>query len=198
MLDDYAHDFVPGTPVLAMLHGTGGDRASFGAFAAELAPGAGVLSLDGDVMEGPMRRFFRRRAEGVYDMDDLARRTARLGGFLTAAAGAYGFEAAGTVGVGYSNGANILANLLFVGGFRPGRAVLMHPLIPFAPDPGPSLEGMDVLVTAGRRDPICPWRLTESLVAALEARGAAVTLAAHDGGHEVRPEEVAAIRRFLG
>ena len=198
-LESYEHDFapgLPGAPVLVLLHGTGGDRRSFATLAPMLAEGAGVLSLDGDVQEGPARRFFRRRGEGIYDMDDLAARTAALGRFLAAAAAEYGFGAADAVGVGYSNGANILANLLFEGPWRPGRAVLMHPLIPYAPG-GQDRIGTAVLVTAGRRDPIGPWRLTERLVEALAWRGAPVSLAAQDGGHELRPEEVAAARAFL-
>ena len=39
-------------------------------------------------------------------------------------------------------------------------AVLMHPLIPFEPAVKGSLHGKHVLITAGRRDPICPPDLT--------------------------------------
>ena len=42
---------------------------------AVVAPEAAVLSVRGNVRENGMNRFFRRRAEGVYDMEDLARRT---------------------------------------------------------------------------------------------------------------------------
>jgi phospholipase/carboxylesterase len=74
--------------------------------------------------------------------------------------------------------------------------VLMHPLIPFEPVPG-SLAGKRVLVTAGRRDPICPPELTTRLIDHLRVRGADATLEWHEGGHDVRESEIAAMREFL-
>lgn len=199
-LDYYTHDHaapqIPGAPTLVMLHGTGGDRTSFGRLAETLAPGAGVLSLDGDVSEFGHRRFFRRRAEGVYDMADLAERTGRLSRFLGAAVDAYGLDPASAIGVGYSNGANILANLALTGQGALRRHVLMHPLIPFHPEPGPALDGAQILITAGRRDPICPPEQTRRLADELSRRGAEVRLAWFDGGHEVSPSEVSEIAQF--
>ncbi len=128
-------------------------------------------------------------------MDDLARRTEAMAKFLTAEK-----EAAGdppTIGLGYSNGANILASVAFA---HPGivdRLVLMHPLIPFTPDPQPGLAGRRILITAGRRDPICPAPATQRLADWLEAQGAQVTLTWTDGGHEIRPDETEAVRAFL-
>jgi phospholipase/carboxylesterase len=100
-------------------------------------------------------------------------------------------------GLGYSNGANILASVVFA---RPAlfeRAALLHPLIPFEPQVRGSLAGTRLLVTAGRRDPICPPDLTERLLARLRAGGADVTVAWHSGGHEVRPDEIEAARAFF-
>jgi phospholipase/carboxylesterase len=54
-----------------------------------------------------------------------------------------------------------------------------------------------MLITAGRRDPICPLPLTEALTAFLRDQGAAVTLDLHEGGHEVRQQEVSAVAEFL-
>lgn len=77
------------------------------------------------------------------------------------------------------------------------KAVLMHPLIPFEPSDA-DLSGTDILVTPGQRDPICPPHLTQRLEAVLRARNANVTLAWHEGGHEMRPSEIEAARVFLG
>jgi phospholipase/carboxylesterase len=194
----YAHDLIRGPgPLVAALHGTGGDRRSFGALVRRMAPDASLLAIDGDVMEGPMRRFFRREAEGRYDMADLARRTAALGAFLDGVVAAERFDAAEAAGVGYSNGANILANLLLTGRGPIRRMALMHPLIPFEPGPLPDLSGADVLITAGRRDPISPAPLTETLAALLRDAGASVETAWHGGGHEATSEELAAVAAFL-
>lgn len=181
--------------LLALFHGTGGDAESFLGLGRAVSETAALLALDGDVSEGGMRRFFRRRAEGVYDMADLAERTARLDSFLEAALAKHAPDPARVVGIGYSNGANILANLAFESPDRVRRMILMHPLIPFEP-PAADLSSLSVLITAGRRDPICPPQLTEALAQALKSRGATVTLEWRPGGHELDMGEVEAARRF--
>lgn len=197
-MSDYLHrehEASPGHPLLVLLHGTGGDENQFFEFGRQLMSEAGLLSPRGDVSEGGAARFFRRRAEGQYDMADLARATGKMARFVREAAARRG--ASTTIGLGYSNGANILASVLFDEAGVFDSAVLMHPLIPFEPFALPDLAGKRVLITAGRRDPICPPDLTERLAATLTQGGAAVTLVWHEGGHEIRDEEIAAVRRFL-
>ena len=204
-LETYHHRFVPGTDAsgrtLILLHGTGSDEDSFlglgRALIEEDAPQMAMLSIRGNVSENGMNRFFRRLAEGVYDMEDLARRTADLGAFLAAAAVHYERPQSGFIGVGYSNGANILANLLFKLPNAVRAAVLMHPLIPFEPDPQPGLSGKPVFVSAGENDPITPFAETQVLLEWLGRQGAQVGAAVHRGGHEVRPEEVEAVKNWL-
>ena len=138
-------------------------------------------------------RFFRRTGEGVYDMDDLARRTEAMASFIASETG----DAPRTVGLGYSNGANILAAVAFDNPDLVDDLVLMHPLIPWDPAPQPGLSGRRILITAGRRDPICPAPQTEALAAYLQSQGAEVTLHWHEGGHEIRQDEVDAVQSFL-
>jgi phospholipase/carboxylesterase len=128
-------------------------------------------------------------------MADLARRTEDLIDFVAAARTHYGLG--DLVGVGYSNGANILTSLLLSRPDLIRSAVLMHPLIPFALPAEQALAGMPVLITGGERDPIAPLAATRALADGLAARGAAVRALLHPGGHELPPEEVAAVRDFL-
>ena len=69
-------------PVLLLLHGTGGDENSLLALAEIIDPEASVLSVRGNILEHGMPRFFRRLAEGIFDMEDLAFRTKELHEFL--------------------------------------------------------------------------------------------------------------------
>ncbi|PBB37290.1 alpha/beta hydrolase [Mesorhizobium sp. WSM3868] len=194
----YIHKVLPGSPGSALLfvfHGTGADENQLLSFGRELAPSATIVSARGDVSEQGAARFFRRTGEGVYDMDDLARATAKMAGFVKAHVEAA--KPSAVFGLGYSNGANILASVVFA---EPGlfdAAALMHPLIPFEPQVQGSLAGRRILITAGRRDPICPPNLTTRLEAYLRADGADVTVEWHDGGHEVRPNEIEAARRLF-
>lgn len=199
-LDLYSHIFAPSdapdAATAVLLHGTGGDAAGFLELGQIAAPGLNHLALDGDVLEGGARRFFRRKAEGVYDFDDLAARTDRLAAFLSAAAERYDAEPTRLVGIGYSNGANILANLSFSKPAALKRVVLMHPLIPYEP-PEVDLTGLEVLITAGRRDPICPPAMTERLVAAYQARGAQAAVVWRPGGHQMDGSELDETRGFI-
>jgi phospholipase/carboxylesterase len=180
-------------PTLFLFHGTGGDEHQFLGLGAQLLPGARLVAPRGDVSEGGALRYFRRTGEGRYDMADLKRATQKTADFVAAEKG--GGEA---LGFGYSNGANIIAAVLFDAPEAFDKAVLLHPLIPFTPKPQPGLTGKPVLITAGRRDGMCPAPQTEALVQWFEAQGADVTVFWHDGGHEVRQEELLAVQEWLG
>lgn len=196
--DAYIHKMLPGSPgspLLFVLHGTGADENQLLSFGRELLPSATVVSPRGDVSEQGAARFFRRTGEGVYDMDDLARATAKMAGFVRAHVEAA--KPSAVFGLGYSNGANILASVVFAEPTLFDATALMHPLIPFEPQVKGSLAGRRILITAGRRDPICPPNLTTRLEAYLRADGADVTVEWHDGGHEVRPNESEAARRLF-
>lgn len=183
----------PDAPLLVLLHGTGGNEQQFLALGPQLAPGARILAIRGDVSEGGALRYFRRTGEGVYDMADLARATGKLAAFLRERRGA----ASSVLGFGYSNGANILASVLFSHPETVERAALLHPLIPFVPPPQPGLGGRRVLVTAGQRDPIAPLAASEALVAYFRAQGATVEASVHPGGHELVQQELVAARGFF-
>lgn len=183
-----------GAPLMMTFHGTGGTEHQFAGLAAGLLPGASHVAPRGDVSEHGALRFFRRTGEGVYDMDDLARRTQAMADFVRDTQTR--LQPPVTLGLGYSNGANILASVLFAAPGLFDAVVLMHPLIPFRPAPA-DLTGRRVLVTAGRRDPICPPALTEGLVAVLREDGAEVEVVWHEGGHEIRPAEIDAAAAFV-
>ncbi|MGA7369616.1 MAG: hypothetical protein WBX01_10850 [Nitrososphaeraceae archaeon] len=59
-----------------------------------------------------MPRFFRRLAEGVFDVEDLKFRTNELADFVQSASRRYAFDLNRTMAAGYSNGANIAASIL--------------------------------------------------------------------------------------
>jgi phospholipase/carboxylesterase len=165
----FVHRFVAGqagAPALLLLHGTGGDESDLLPLGEQLAPGAALLSPRGQVLEHGMPRFFRRLAEGVFDQEDLARRTDDLARFIRRAREAYALGDTPLVAVGYSNGANIAASLLLRGVGVLAGAVLLRPMVPFEPASPAALEGVPTLLLAGRLDPIAgetPARLAELL-----------------------------------
>jgi phospholipase/carboxylesterase len=184
-----------GAPLFFTFHGTGGDEHQFFDLAQQLMPDAHVIALRGDVSEHGALRFFKRKAEGVYDLDDLALRIKALSEFIGAHVAR--IKPSRVLGLGYSNGANILASLAFSPPRLFDAMVLMHPLIPWTPADTDQLSGTRILITAGKHDPICPVSQTEQLFTNFQNQNADVSLQWHDGGHELRQTEVEFTRRFL-
>lgn len=185
----------PGQPIFFVLHGTGGDENQFFDFGSRLLPDATIISPRGDVAERGAARFFKRKAEGVYDLDDLDRATKHMAEFVSAHRDQS--QAGKVIGLGFSNGANILANVLIEFPDLFDAAVLMHPLIPFEPKPSQAPASRRVLITAGEHDPISPVPLTNALAAYLEGQGGDVAMEWHPGGHEIRSNEIDAVRTFV-
>jgi predicted esterase len=182
---------------LLLLHGTGGDEHDLIPLGDLIDPAANLLSPRGQVLEHGMPRFFRRLAEGVFDLDDLRTRAHQLADFVTAESAAYGFPTDGVTAVGFSNGANIAAAMLLL---RPGlvrRAVLLRAMVPLEPESPPSLGGTQVFIAAGEHDPIIPPANSERLAELLRSAGADVTLRWFPVGHQLTRADVDASRDWL-
>jgi phospholipase/carboxylesterase len=190
----HAEGAAAGGTLAFAFHGTGGSERQVEPLLRDLAPDAAIVAPRGDVSEHGAARNFLRRAEGDDDMADLARATVKMAGFVEAHVAAA--RPARVVGLGYSNGVNILACVIFE---RPDlfvAAVLMHPLIPWTPAAAPVRTR--VLITAGARDPICPPAQTRALEHWFRGQGAEVGIHWHPGGHELDRSEITAAARFLG
>lgn len=190
------HIFKQGTdtsaPVLLLLHGTGGTEQDLLPIAEMIAPSSSVLSVRGNVLEHGMPRFFRRLAEGVFDIEDLIFRTQELHDFLDEAAEEHGFDRKRLVAVGYSNGANIAGSLLFHHANALLGAVLLHPMVPRREMELPDLAGTACFIGAGLNDPICTAEETEELAALLKSAGATVETHWDRMGHQLSRAEVEA------
>lgn len=182
---------------LLLLHGTGGDENDLIPLGDLIDPAANLLSLRGPVLENGMPRFFRRLAEGVFDMEDLHRRTSDLATFISAAASHYAFAADDVVAVGFSNGANIAASVLLSHPRALRRAILLRAMVPHVPAAPPALAGARVFIGAGRMDPIITPANTEQLARMLGEYGAEVTLEWFPVGHQLTRADVDAARAWL-
>ncbi len=177
MYDPHIHLYRPGeahaNTGLLLLHGTGGDEHELLHIAHRAAPGLPVLSLRGKVVEGELYRHFARFADGQLDEADLRAKVDELAAAIAHFRDLYGFGP--VVGMGYSNGANLIAAALLL---RPGLftgAVLMRSVLPIEPGPeARRLDGLPVLVVTGEQDDIAPLSRASDLVSALEGVGAQV------------------------
>jgi predicted esterase len=196
----FKHRFISGAdssrPPLLLLHGTGGNEDDLMPLGEALLPGASRLSPRGQVLENGAPRFFRRLAEGVFDLEDLKTRTHQLADFVESAGRTYQLPSP-PIAVGFSNGANIAAALLLL---RPGvlrGALLLRPMVPLVPEPLPSLDGVPVAIVAGRTDPIVRPEQSEELADLLRESGARVDLHWVAGGHGLTREDLEIGRRWL-
>lgn len=196
---DFIHEFVPGTSgrTLLLLHGTGGNEHDLIPFGKELDPSAALLSPRGKILENGMPRFFRRLAEGVFDLEDLRTRTHELADFVIAAAERYKIDISKIVAVGYSNGANIAASLLLLRPEILRAAILFRAMVPLIPDSMPDLSSVDIWIGAGDHDPIVPPSETQRLVDLLRRAGANVTIRFTNATHGLTDVEVRTAKRWL-
>ncbi len=182
----------PTKPTLLLLHGTGGTEQDLLPLAEKVDPDANVLSVRGNVSENGMPRFFRRLAEGVFDEEDLIFRTKELNEFLDKAAEENDFDRNNIIAIGYSNGANIAASLLFHFQDALRGAILHHPMVPRRNIELPDLSGKKVFIAAGKNDPMCPAQESVDLQTLLEEANAEVKVHWENNGHQLTFTEVEA------
>ena len=196
---DFIHEFISGSSnrTLLLLHGTGGNERDLIPLGRELDPTAALLSPRGKVLENGMPRFFRRLAEGIFDLEDLKNRTNELADFVAAAAQHYGFAPEKVVAAGYSNGANIAASMLLLRPEVLSTAILFRAMVPLVPDEQPKHSSMRVWIGAGTNDPIIPTSETKRLAELLRKAGADVTIRHFQAGHELTMADVEAARDWL-
>ncbi|XRG81107.1 alpha/beta hydrolase [Rossellomorea sp. GAMAL-10_SWC] len=182
----------PTKPTFLLLHGTGGNELDLLPLAGIINDEASVLSVRGNILENGMPRFFKRLAEGVFDEEDLIFRTKELNEFLDDAAEKYGFDRNNIIALGYSNGANIAASLLFHYQNALKGAILHHPMVPRKGIELPDLSGKKVFIAAGTNDPICSPMESAELKSLLEKANAVVELHWENKGHQLTMQEVEA------
>jgi len=182
---------------LLLLHGTGGDENDLIQLGQMLAPDAGLLSPRGTVSENGAARFFRRLAEGVFDVPDLHARTKDLVAFIAAAAAHYKFDASKVIAAGFSNGANIASSVLLSSPNALAGAILFRPMVPFIPENPTSLAGKRVFIGAGETDAIVPKTHPDRLAELLRVLGAEVTLKWQPTGHTLTRPDVSAAYEWM-
>jgi phospholipase/carboxylesterase len=190
MIHAYEQGQNPHAPTLLLLHGTGGTERDLLNLGRMVSKGSSLLGVKGNVSENGMARFFRRLAEGVFDEEDLIFRTQELHDFLDESAKQYGFDRDNIVAVGYSNGANIAASLLFHFEYALKGAVLFHPMVPRRGIALPDLSGIPVFIGAGENDPLCPPQETKDLDQLLTEAKADVHVHWENNGHQLSSNEV--------
>lgn len=198
---DWPHVFragSPGKPILLLLHGTGGNEREMSGLADALAPEATVLAPRGRVTEGGMLRWFRRHAEGVFDVDDVVFRAAELVRFIAWARRRYDLGERRIVAVGFSNGANVALATAMLHPEAVDRVVAFSGMFPLDERPlSADLSQTEVILLNGRSDAMAPLPSVTTLDSALTERGAQVEQELREGGQGIAPTDAAAAADWL-
>ncbi|MFL6379644.1 MAG: alpha/beta hydrolase [Nitrososphaeraceae archaeon] len=181
-----------------LLHGTGGNEQDLIPLAYELDKSAAILGPRGKVLEnGITPRFFRRLAEGVFDIEDLKFRTNELADFVIDASKTYNFDLQHVIAVGYSNGANIAASMLLLRPEILSSAILFRAMVPLVPQTLPNLSDKHIFMSSGLYDPIVSRQETQKLFDLFKNADAKVSLNWQESGHELTMEEIGKAKEWL-
>ncbi len=198
-LGGFVFEFVQktGPRTLLLLHGTGGSEVEILKLGEKLDENACLIAPRGKVREEGMNRFFERNAPGMFNRADLKQRTEELSQFIIEMEGRFSAPSGSLVGVGYSNGANILLHMHCLYPNRLRAAILFRPMMAALADDPPTFSRQPILISAGANDMMVPDGDAEQLAALLEESGADVTLNITNSGHAITSEDISAAREWL-
>ncbi len=196
----FHHVFLPGErklPLLLLLHGTGANENDLINLGKMVSPGSAILSPRGKVLENGMPRFFRRLAEGVFDLEDLHFRTNELADFITETRKQYDVSDRPVIALGFSNGANMAASMLLQKPEVLDGAILLRAMTPFEPEQLPDLKGRHILMLSGNIDPIIPIENAKNLANLFERSGADINFKSFPASHQLIQEDIKAMTNWF-
>ena len=186
-----------------MLHGTGSTEREILSLADAIDPEAAVLAPRGRVRENGAARWFRRFAEGQFDVDDVIARAGELAGFVAWARQEYGLgsdemDARPLSAVGFSNGANIALALAVLHPDTVTRALAFSGMYPLGDrELASPLPDSRILLLNGESDPMAASSSVDRLEAELLRVGAGVERVTRSGGHGITAEEIEKAQAWL-
>lgn len=179
------------------LHGTGADENDLVPLVRYLDPSYNILSPRGNVSENGMNRFFKRYGMGNYDIDNLVLETSHLKLFIEKATLNYDIDANQIVGLGFSNGANILESLIQLYGKVLNKVVLLSPVFLQPNVEFKSLKGIEIFVATSDLDPYVKNNENHLLIAKLKDAGAHVYVYQHNFGHQINQTVLDDLKKWL-
>jgi phospholipase/carboxylesterase len=183
--------------VLLLLHGTGGNEEDLIPIGKMISPESAILSPRGKVLENGMPRFFRRLAEGVFDVEDLKYRTCELATFVSNASQVYGFDLNRTIAVGFSNGANIGASMLLLRPEVLSGAILFRAMVPLELESLPDLSEKHIVLSEGLYDPIVTQQEAKKLFLLLEKSRAKISLSWQKSSHNLTQDDILVAKEWF-
>lgn len=180
---------------IVMFHGTGGDKHDLLEISEYINKDANYLGLNGNILEGSLRRFFKRNKHGL-DVKNMIEETRLIIKELKELSENYYFDIAKMNAVGYSNGANMIVSLLFEKEDIFKKVILFNPMYPREKVSDFSLENVEVFISMGLNDSIVTKESTYKLVEVLKKNNARINAFEHYSGHQINMEAVEKAKSF--
>lgn len=183
--------------VIVSLHGTGGHATSLFELSEMIDSEASLLGIQGDVLEQGMRRFFKRYADGSFDLEDLSQNTHQLHDTIQKLIDAYQLNDFTLTILGYSNGANITLSLFKHYETVFDYALLFHPSVVWPEKSFRSQRKLKALISYGAQDPFIREELFDDMLNQFKEAEIAVRSVKHAYGHQLVHEEIERARQLI-
>lgn len=180
-----------------LLHGTGGDEKDLIPIAKLLNPGFHILSPRGNVSENGMNRFFKRFNLGNFDIDSVIKETKNLDDFIKTYTHKYVINQEKIIGLGFSNGANILESLIQLYPNTVKYAVLLSPSFIQKNIDFKDLSQTKIFISSSEFDQYTSKVDIKLLESKLIEAGADVTLFMHNYGHTINQDVIINVKKWL-
>jgi phospholipase/carboxylesterase len=183
--------------VLVLFHGTGGDAKEMIGFGLELDKKANLLSIEGDVRQWRMNRYFIRHDDGSFDLQNLEEQTEKYYQEVLSLLKDYDLEDKEIILVGYSNGANLIQSMMRNYELKFHKALLLHPSLVNHEKNLINQPNIKILLTSGDNDPYLNNQQYKVLVKQFKTAVTNFTTYRHASGHAITREEVAKAQSFI-
>ena len=144
-----------------------------------------------------MNRFFKRHGIGTYDIENLTEETKNLKAFIETSMSTYNLDKGQVIGLGFSNGANILESLLQLHGAVLNKIVLLSPVLLQPNVAFKDLTGVDIFIATSDKDPYVKNKENDTLIKMLKYAPANVYVHKHDHGHQISQMVLEDLKNWL-
>lgn len=192
----YVKDNGKNNRVIIALHGTGGNATQLFEQVRFIDKEATYIGIEGDVLEGDIRRYFRRFKDGTFDRKSLAEATTNLYVLIEQIIAEEQLEDYDKVILGYSNGANIALSLFREFNSKIKAAILLHPALVKSSHVDYLQETLDIFISSGDNDPFITQVELDQMVYELKSSNYKITNFHHEFGHSLTTDELVAAKKF--
>lgn len=171
-----------------LFHGTGGTYRDLLSIAQFIDPKSNLVAFEGPEVENGARRFFKRYAIGQFDIENLELNTSDLNKDIEFIKKDPNFATTNLIGMGFSNGANILESLTVMYPHTLKNIVLLSPVYVRKDLKFKDLNGVNILIITSLNDPYSTEDDTKQLINDLKQSGANLDVFLHNDGHRLTQE----------